>query len=144
MEAAYPAGFATIPAKKQPFFALPADGRLEDFLPPSEIGSGVCQVVACAENHSPGYAFRLGSAGFPNLKLRVQRMDRADEETWIFMVDTHDGFSKDTRVPPADHPDAPQWLALQNANRLLKEQIESAWVKHGLATVNSLLREDLK
>jgi hypothetical protein len=144
MELSYPEGPASIPPKRLPYFHLPQDQPLENFLPPAPLATGIAQAITSNSQALPGYAFRLGSAGFAHLKLRAQQVEHAGRTTWVFMVDTHDAFSKDSKVPPADHPDAPQWLALQNANRLLKGKIEAAWEQHGLATFNSLLRQDLQ
>ena len=86
-----------------------------------------------------GYAFRLGSAAFPHLKLQVVDYDRSG--VLVFGVDTHDAFLPNL---PADHPDTLAWKVLQEGNRKLKEQIERAWEREGLMTFNRLLREGLE
>ncbi|MBI3411280.1 MAG: hypothetical protein HY040_23340 [Planctomycetes bacterium] len=144
MDLAYPQGPATIIPNRLPYYDLPADKPLTEILPPAPLADGIVQTIASEDQAVQGYAFRLGSATFPHLKLRAQQMDHCGQATWVFMVDTHDAFSKDNPVPPPEHPDCPRWLALQNANRHLKERIEAAWAEHDLATVNSILREDLR
>jgi hypothetical protein len=37
---------------------------------------------------------RLGSAHFPHLKLRVEKMHDRQIARWVFMVDTHDKFPR--------------------------------------------------
>jgi hypothetical protein len=144
MALAYPEGLTSMPAKKQPYFDLPADQPVSAFLPPAACAQGMCQELRDASGVSCGYDFRLGSAGFPHLKLRLQRVEQGSDSVWVYMVDTHDAFSKECRFPPPDHPDAKQWLQLQDANRALKEQIEAAFEQNGLATLNSLLRQELR
>jgi hypothetical protein len=139
MRLAYPGGPETVPSRKRVYYDLPTDRSAADFLPPAAAPE-ICQAISTPGNGVVGYALRLGSAGFPHLKLKMQRMG----DIWVFMVDTHDSFSRDSMQPPATHPDAPAWLALQAANRDLKEKIEQALEREGMATFNSLLREDLK
>jgi hypothetical protein len=142
MAFAYPDGASTIPASKRLYNDLPADQPVSAFLPPAACTRGLCQELRDADGIR-GYDLRLGSAGFAHLKLRLQSIKHKDKQTWVFMVDTHDAFSKDCRIPPPDHPDCPQWLAMQSANRALKEKIEAAFEQGGLVTLNSLLREKL-
>ncbi len=144
MDLAYPEGPASMPPLRRCYYELRGDEPLESLLPPSPAAAGIVQLVKDEDAAPRGYAFRLGSAGFRNLKLRAQTVDHGGEKTWVFMVDTHDSFSKESRVPPPDHPDAAQWLALQQANQILKEQIEHAWAEQGVPTFNALLRDDLK
>lgn len=144
MTLAYPEGPATIPAKKRLYFDLPGDQPVAAFLPPAACAVGVCQELRNETGSPCGYDLRLGSSGFAHLKLRVQQIANNSRAMLVYMVDTHDAFSKESRVPPPDHPDAPQWVALQSANRLLKEKIEAAFEQNGLATMNSLLRDNLQ
>jgi hypothetical protein len=141
---AYPSGSPSIPAKKRLYFELPPDQPLSAFVPPAVCAAGVCQELRGASGTPCGYELRLGSSGFAHLKLRVQPVQHRDGQTWVFMVDTHDAFSKDSRFPPPDHPDAKQWLLMQTANRVLKEKIEAAFEQNGLTTLNSMLREELQ
>jgi hypothetical protein len=136
---AYPGGPHTIPAKKRIYYDLPLDRPVTDFLSPAPAAQDICQVLPRTGECIGGYAFRLGSAHFPNLKLKVQLIDYNHASTWVFMVDTHDAMPL-----PAGHPDAPAWKNLQATNRTLKEIIEHALEKEGLVTFNSLLRCDLK
>jgi len=142
MARAYPGGAATIPAKKRIYFELPLDRPAADFLPPAPNAEGIVQVLS-PEGGGNGWAFRLGSAHFPHLKLKLQLVDHEGRTQCVFMVDTHDAFSKNNPQPPADHPDAPAWLALQHQNRQLKEEIERDLEAEGLMTFNSLLRSAL-
>jgi hypothetical protein len=139
MRLAYPAGPETIPAKKRIYYDLPLNRPIEDFLPPAPAAQEIGQALPGAGEGVRGYAFRLGSAHFPHLKLKVQLIDYNNATTWVFMVDTHDAMPL-----PAGHPDAQAWKSLQQTNRILKEIIEQALEKEGLTTFNSLLRGDLK
>jgi hypothetical protein len=142
MELAYPGGLDTIPSRKRLFCDLPRDRPASDFLPPAAAAEGVCEVLPGGKG-ARGYALRLGSAHFPHLKLKIQLLDSCSAGTWVYMVDTHDAFSRDSAQPPPSHPDAAGWAALQAANRELKEKIERAFEAAGLTTFNSLLRGGL-
>ncbi len=139
MRLAYPGGPQTIPAKKRVYYDLPLDRPVTDFLPPAAAAQEICQTLPGDGEGVRGYAFRLGSAHFPHLKLKVQLIDNNHSATWVFMVDTHDAMPV-----PAGHPDVQAWKTLQATNRTLKEIIERALEKEGLVTFNSLLRGDLK
>lgn len=141
---AYPEGPTAIPPKKRFYYDLAADQPVAAFLPPAACAAGVCQELRNESGTTCGYDLRLGSSGFAHLKLRVQQITHNNAAILVYMVDTHDAFSKESRVPPPEHPDAKQWLAMQNANRALKEKIEAAFELHGLATMNSLLRDNLQ
>jgi hypothetical protein len=143
MKLAYPDGPESIPAKKQLYYQLPADRPVAEFLPPAPAAQEICQAICGPGDGVRGWAFRLGSANFPHLKLKLQLIDYNNDTTWVFMVDTHDAFSRESPQPPASHPDAQAWQALQAANRDLKEKIENALEKEGLVTFKSLLRTDL-
>ena len=128
---AYPGGPSSIPPARRVFLDLTADQPLEPLLVPS-----LCEVLHTPQGRLRGYAFRLGSATYPHLKLQV--IGHENNGQCIFGVDTHDAF----RLGP-DHPDAAGWAKLQSANRQLKEQIEHAWEADGLLTFNGLLRREL-
>jgi hypothetical protein len=136
---AYPAGEHTIPEKRRPYFHIPPDGELASFLPPSPTAQGIGQVLKGEDGSFRGYAFRLGSAGFPHLKLQVTG---SDADACIFAVDTHDAFPRGAGMPPPGNPEYELWTALQKNNRQLKERIERAWEEQGLWTFNMLLRFD--
>jgi hypothetical protein len=136
---AYPGGEDTIPEKRRRFLHVDPGQPLETYLPPA--AADVCQCLTNPDGSFRGYAYRLGSATFPHLKLQV--LDYNHGATCLFGVDTHDAFSRQAAAPPPDHPDAAGWTRLQVANRQLKEQIERAWEKDGLTTFNSVLRGDL-
>src|SRR5947207_3248312 len=127
---AYPDGDGSIPAPRRALLHLSVDAPLEKWLTPP-----ICQPVL-GEGGVQGYAWRLGCRHFPHLKLRATNQDHG--ESWVFSVDTHDAV----RVGP-NHPDAPRWAQLQQANQRLKEQIERAWEAAGLLTFDALLRRDL-
>jgi hypothetical protein len=114
-----------------------------EVLPPASAAEQVCQVLTVAGKGVRGYALRLGSAHFAHLKLKVQLVDSSNASAWVYLVDTHDAFSRDSAQPPPAHPDAGGWAALQTANRDLKERIEKAFETAGLTTFNSLLRGGL-
>jgi hypothetical protein len=128
---AYPGGPQTIPAGKRPFYELSGAEVLPPLLAPP-----VCEVLRTPEGRQRGYAWRLGSAHFPHLKLQLTQAE--DSGSWVASVDTHDAFHFG-----ADHPDAPAWTRLRAANAKLKEQIEQAWEAAGLLTFNGLLRRAL-
>jgi hypothetical protein len=143
MDHAYPGGPATIPPKKRAYFDIDAERPLSEFLPPSPVAAGIAQELSTRKDGPRGHEFRLGSAHFPHLKLRIQLMEHHGEKVYLYSVDTHDAFSRNCVQPPADHPDAPQWLALQDANRRLKDQIEDDFEQAGFLTFKSILRGDL-
>jgi hypothetical protein len=129
---AYPGGRPTIPLAKRAFLDLAPDQPLEPLLAPP-----ICETLRTPAGACRGYAFRLGSAIYPHLKLQAVTTD--DGATWIFAVDTHDALQLDP-----SHPDAIGWGRLQVANRQLKEQIEQIWEAQGLLTFNGLLRRELE
>src|SRR5688572_16298660 len=117
LEAAYPDGMSSVPEPKRAYGAIPDDAPIQDYLNPAKCGHGVCQQVS-----DDGYTFRLGSQHYPNLKMKVQCVVDGGAGRCVFAVDTHDAFSKEHAQPPPDHPDAAGWIALQAANRRLKEK----------------------
>jgi len=139
LQLAYPAGVETIPAKRRVYLGLTTGEPLEEFLPPAPAAAGICQVLAPSGGRSRGYAFRLGSATFPHLKLQV--VDYDNGSALVFTVDTHDAFLPGMNP---DHPDAQAWRSLQESNRKLKEQIERAWEREGFTTFHTLLRDGLE
>jgi hypothetical protein len=143
MELSYPAGIATIPLKKRAYFAMDAARPLADYVPPAPQAGGIAQELSNRKDGPQGFEFRLGSSHFPHLKLRVQLMEHHGSSVWVYTVDTHDAFSRTNPQPPPDHPEAAQWLALQDANRQLKDQIEDELDQAGFPTFKSLLRGDL-
>ena len=144
MDLAYPGGPATIPVKKRFYYALDPARPLSECLPPAPAAVGIVQELAARKDGPRGYELRLGSACFPHLKLRVLLMEHRGEAVWIFTVDTHDAFSRTSVQPPPDHPECPQWLALQETNRQLKDRIEDEFEQAGLVTFKSMLRSDLE
>jgi hypothetical protein len=127
----YPGGEDMVPATRRPYLHIRADQPLEPLLTPP-----VCELLPAVEGRARGYAFRLGSARYPHLKLQATDCDQ--HGTWVFSVDTHDII----RLPP-DHPDAAPLAQLQTLNQALKQQIEAAWEADGLLTFNALLRREL-
>jgi hypothetical protein len=142
MELAYPEGECMIPPKKRPYFHLAADAQLADYLPPAPSAAGIAQNVTVKEGQR-GYEFRLGSAHFPHLKLRVHSVEHRGKTLWVYAVDTHDAFSRNNYSPPDDHPDAAAWRTLQEKNATLKALIEVALEAAGYMTFKRLLRMDL-
>jgi hypothetical protein len=142
MQLAYPDGPDTIPANKRVYVDLPQAQPVTDFLPPAPAAVGIGQCLTSADG-LPAYSLRLGSAHFCHLKLKMQQVECHQRRAWVFMVDTHDAFSRASRFPPPHHPDAQAWNALQAGNRELKEKIERAFEQAGLVTFQSLLRDDL-
>jgi hypothetical protein len=135
---AYPEGEGTVPVKRRVYGDLPQDQPLADFLLTSAEARAICQPVKDGAGSLMGCAIRLGCAGFPHLKLKVQKLPNIEPPVWVFGVDTHDAFNL-----PAGHPDLEAWKNLQEANRQLKEKIERAWEKEGLVTFNAVLRSSL-
>jgi hypothetical protein len=128
----YPEGPDTIPLAKKPYFEMASHVGLDSYLAPP-----LCQSLRTREGALKGYAFRLGSAVYPHLKLQLVTPDGG--KSWIFSVDTHDACPCST-----DHADYEPWRKLQEQNRRLKEQIERAWEERGLLTFNGLLRRGLR
>jgi hypothetical protein len=127
---AYPEG--TVPEKCRRFLNLSPDTPLQTLL-----DLAVCERLPSRLDGSPrGYAFRLGSATFPHVKLQVIW----DEEcaSLVFAVDTHDAITL-----PSDHPDHEPLRALKERNRVLKETIERAWEQEGLLTFRKILEQGL-
>ncbi len=79
------------------------------------------------------YTLRLGNWRYPFMKLVIQEYLVHDE--FFFSVDTHD----DLRVDPS-MPDYGAWCELREANRVLKDRIESTWADAGLPTHDDLRR----
>ncbi len=141
MDLAYPEGPRTIPDFKMPYYEMTAERALVEFLPPAPLSVGVTKTIARNVGGMFGYEFRLGSATYPHLKLRVQAMDLHDREVWVYSVDTHDGFSHVTQnLAPED---AQQWKTLVEQNRSLKHRIEESLGQSGYMTPITLLRIDL-
>ena len=132
LQLAYPGAPATIPQGKTAYWDPPVDSNLAALIKPP-----VCAILKTFEGRLRGYAFRLGSAHYPHVKLQVIQHEQMSP--CIFSVDTHDTLRLDPH-----HPDAPGWAKLQIANRQLKEQIEHAWEADGLLTFNGLLRQELE
>ena len=133
LELAYPEGECTIPPKRRPFSSISADEPLTTLLGHKE----TCELLHTPEGRLRGYAFRLGSAHFPHLKMLV--IDQGPQVGCVFAVDTHDTLR--CSLTPEE---AAAWDKLQVENRRLKERIESAWEKQGLLTFHTLLRRGLK
>jgi hypothetical protein len=136
LELAYAAGEKSIPAKKRPFWDIATGSLLDGYLPP-QVGPELCQKIGSAPGCKPGFAYRLGCAHFPHLKLQVVRF----EQGWVFGVDTHDNFL--TRGLSESDLEVEACRRLMVANRELKERIERAWERAGLTTFHTLLRADL-
>jgi len=134
---AYPAGEQSIPEKKRAYLNISPDVALTSFLPPAPAAHGLCQTIKADDGSARGYAFRLGSAHFPHLKLQVT--DYNHGAACVFQVDTH-VRGKASCAPTEGSPDHVAWTTLQKTNRQLKEQIERAWENEGLWTFNRLLR----
>lgn len=136
---AYPDGVDTIPSNKRPYLEMAADRPIEDFLSPAPAALGVCQCLT--RRGLNGYEFRLGSARYPHLKLRVQIVDSHGESLWVYSVDTHDGFHQATQFMSPE--EALAWRELVDGNRQLKHDIEEDLARAGLLTPVLLLRIDL-
>jgi hypothetical protein len=127
---AYPGGPETVPVSKRSFLHITADQPLGPLL-----RAPLCQTLGRPSEAARGYAWRLGSATYPHLKL--QAVDCSGDGTWVFAVDTHDTL----RLRP-DDPDAAGWAEIRASNQQLKQEIERAWEADGLLTFNALLRRD--
>ncbi len=127
---AYPDGAQTIPATRAPFLHIDDSTVLASLLIPP-----ICQTIS-KNGQVRGYAFRLGCAHYPHLKLQVVNCDQTD--LCVFAVDTHDSIRIDATLP-----DAARYAELQTKNRKLKEAIEHTWEASGLLTFNALLRRGL-
>lgn len=137
---AYPGGEATIPEKRRVYLRLADDAPVSTYLPPAEAAQGIGQAVKNAAGEVHGYTLRLGSAGFPHLKLKLT--DYNQGTAVVFTVDTHDAFPRDLLAEGS--PDQLAWAQLQQNNRQVKEAIERAWAAEGLWTFNTLLKVGLE
>jgi hypothetical protein len=126
----YPEGQSSIPPSRQRFLAIGPHLELPFLLEARD----VCEKLVALDGRDRGYALRLGSAGFPHLKLQAIHHDQG--AAWLFAVDTHDALR--ITVSPSE---AAAWAELQAENRRLKERIERAWESQGLLTFNALLRQ---
>lgn len=140
MDMAYPDA-QIIPTIKRFYYEMAPESPLADFLPPSKGALGVCQDLSRRAGGLVGYEFRLGSAVYSNLKLRIQLVDLHQREVWVYSVDTHDGFHQAPQYLSPDEAEA--WRKLVEHNRLLKHQIEEALALAGFVTPTRLLRIDL-
>lgn len=143
LDHAYPGGEAAIPQSCHCFYNIASDRPIEEVLPPHPFVGAIGRELRDNQGKLRGFAFRLGSASYPHLKLKIELVERDGGDVWIYSVDTHDAFSRESIYPPPDHPDCANWLALQKSNRELKECIEQALEAAGLATFLGLLRADL-
>ena len=141
MDLAYPEGASTIPDSKRGYYEIGADHPLDELLPPGKTALGVCQQMPRRPGAALGYAFRLGSAAYPHLKLCVQPIPYHDRAVWVYSVDTHDGGPQLAKLIAGD--DAKAWRAIVDQNRELKRKIESALSAAGFLTPNNLLQLDL-
>jgi CheY-like chemotaxis protein len=79
------------------------------------------------------YSLRLGNRNYPFMKLVLQEHIVPGE--FFFAVDSHDQME----IKP-DFPDYESWMAVRRFNRDLKQQIETAFDRHGLDTAACLRR----
>ncbi len=140
---AYPNGSAQIPEDKLILLELPPGQLLTEYHATSPLPRSLFRVLHDNNGNEAGAELRLGRPGFPHLKMKVQKVQHSPEVMWVFSVDTHDKFSDEHYLPPADHPDADAWHELQQTNAALKNQIEHAWEAAGLLTFNAVLKLDL-
>ncbi len=141
MELAYPGGCETVPERLRPYCDIAVESPLEDFNPGAPLSTSVALDLSTLAPGTPGYAFRLGSANYPHLKLRIQIMDFHQRDVWVYSVDTHDRFHRAIEHPDAEEAEA--WKQLIEQNRNLKHQIEEALALAGFLTPKSLLTLDL-
>lgn len=80
---------------------------------------------------SRSFLLRLGNARYPFMKFVLQ--EYLVEGEFFFSVDTHDNLD----VRPSA-PDYAQWQELKLFNRGMKDRIETAWRRAGLATFDEL------
>jgi hypothetical protein len=142
MAISYPGGAESIPDAKRPYFTMTDECNVADFLPPGRLAVGICQDLSKAKGGVPGFEFRLGSAGHPHLKLRVELVNLHEHDVWVYSVDTHDRFALQA-VKNLSPQEAETWRALLEKNSALKKQIEAAFADGGLFTPTSILKVDL-
>lgn len=141
MDLAYPSGAETMPAHKRPYFEIADDDRVEEFLPPAPAAARVCQDLSQLRGGLRGFEFRLGSASYPHLKLRIQQIDLHGRDVWVYSVDTHDGFKQATKYLTPEETGA--WQTMVDQNRLLKNRIEDELALAGFLTPKGLLQSSL-
>lgn len=143
MGLSYPEGADSIPESKRPFSNISVDGCIADYLPPGSFSAGICQDLSPIPGGAPAYAFRLGSARHPHLKLRVQLLNFHQRDVWVFSVDTHDRVAIQA-IKHLNAEEAEIWRALAESNTGLKQRIEEAFALAGHLTPTSLLKVDLR
>src|SRR5438132_933428 len=84
MGLAYPDGPTSIPEKKRLYYEIPLDQPVAAFLPPAACALGLCQESRSESGMLCGYALRLGSSGFPHLKMRLQLVNLNNHPIWVF------------------------------------------------------------
>jgi hypothetical protein len=122
---------ATVPENRRQFLDLSEDLPVEELLGLKDV-----QELPPVDGEPGGYAFRIGNAWYPHMKLIVKPY--ADAPGYIFHVDTHDTFRL-----KADDPDAEGIRQLQRRNQELARKIEKAFEEAGLPTQAGMLRQYL-
>lgn len=140
LKLAYPAGRESMPPDRCVYADISADDTIADYLPGSPRVEGLCNDLR--KKGQIGYEFRLGSAGHPHIKLKVQRVELKGKNLWVFSVDTHDHFHRAARLLQGD--EAAQWHEFMKKNSDLKGEIEKAFAAAGLLTPIDLLRIDVR
>lgn len=131
---AYPRGPATASEVVRAYWEMPANADVHAYLPPAKLALGIGAVM---HGRRPGFLLRLGSDGFPFVKMALQAFVEDGATEWVASVDTHDVWHI------TEQPEPEAWFALQAANRELKVRIEKDWEAAGLTTQNRLLRRPL-
>jgi hypothetical protein len=138
LEHAYPGGNAPVATL----------GRISAIL---ELDSGAFVPESCLEKDNSasfgGFSLRLGQPNYPHMKLIIEPVPVGGAggggmvgSDILLRVDTHD---RHLHAAPGS-PDA-AWLAsIRTSNRVLTDQIESAWAKAGLPTFKEYLRQQLQ
>lgn len=85
----------------------------------------------------PIYALRLGNLRYPHMKLQIQPWPCP--AGYMLSVNTHDQI---LGIDPSS-PDAEAFRQLQDENKKLKEEIETAWDQAGLPIFLRYLRDYL-
>lgn len=121
-----------VPANRVHFLSLTPDQPVREILEQSKAES----LPARSGQDPGGYAFRIGNAWYPHMKLTV--IAYGAPPGYVFGVDTHDMFD----LPP-NAPDYEEVQKLRLRNQELGRAIERAWEEVGLPTQNGLLRQFL-
>lgn len=121
---------APIPENRRHFVDVPDWAPLDTWLKLK----GTERLTGLAGDGQGGYAFRVGNAWYPHMKITIRPYGRPPG--FVFGVDTHD------EVPmPENDAEARALRQLKSRNQELARAVEAEWEGSGLPTSNGVLRK---